>query len=46
VQPCARSQLSCSSRLAQPAARERECELVVLGELRSDSHKHLGGQIE
>jgi hypothetical protein len=38
--------LGALNRLAQPAARERECELVVLGELSSDGHEQLGGQIE
>jgi hypothetical protein len=38
--------LGARDRLAQPATRERECEIVVLGELRGDGHEHLGGQIE
>jgi hypothetical protein len=29
----------------EPAARERECELVALGELLSDGSEHLSGQI-
>jgi hypothetical protein len=41
-----RPPLGARNRLAQPAARERCGELVVLGKLRRDGHEQLRGQIE